>query len=129
MNNALQVSGITQPLEDIESVQLGLFARPGMKWINFDENLEPLSNPHKGWAIHYYDNSLVHYGSRLADDDLADFPGFNTVYLRLAWAYLEPEEGRFAWNIIDEPISRWVAGIDFVADHRIPPSHVSGNIG
>lgn len=78
-------------------------------------NLEPLwdsqkvcSNPHKGWYIHYYDNGLGRYGKTLAaDDDLKDFPGVNDIYLRLAWSYLEPEEGKFNWQLIDEQIERW----------------------
>ena len=30
-------------------------------------------------------------------------------YLRLAWAYLEPEEGRFNWSVVDTPAQRWIA--------------------
>ena len=60
--------------------------------------------------LHHFDNSLVNYGSRLlASDPLADFPGLSTVYLRLAWSYLEPQEGRFRWEIVDSPAQRWVA--------------------
>ncbi|HZH64100.1 MAG TPA: hypothetical protein VEY10_04345 [Flavisolibacter sp.] len=43
-----------------------------------------LKNPHEGWYIHYYDNSIKKYGSSLSPDDLLeDFPGLH-VYLRLA---------------------------------------------
>jgi len=67
------------------------------------------NNPHKGWCIHYYDNTIKNYGSRLApDDSLQDFPGLNDIYLRLAWSYLEPEEGKFKWEVIDSIIQRWV---------------------
>lgn len=80
-------------------------------------NLEPLwdtekicHNPHKGWYLHYFDNSLDVYGPQLAPDDfLEDFPGLNDIYLRLAWSYLEPEEGNYNWTVIDTVISRWVA--------------------
>lgn len=69
-----------------------------------------LENPGMGWVLHHYDNSLERYGSRLAPSDaLADFPGLTTVYLRLAWSYLEPEEGRFRWEIVDTPAQRWIA--------------------
>ena len=80
-------------------------------------NLEPLwdtekicHNPHKGWYLHYFDNSLNVYGPNLASDDyLEDFPGLNDVYLRLAWSYLEPEEGKFNWTVIDTVINKWIA--------------------
>lgn len=69
-----------------------------------------LKNPHKGWEIHYFDNGLNKYGSRLKPNDyLEDFPGLNTVYLRLAWSYLEPEEGKFNWQVIDTVINKWTA--------------------
>jgi len=68
------------------------------------------NNPHKGWCIHYYDNGITNYGNRMAaSDSLPDFPGLNDIYLRLAWSYLEPEEGRFNWQLIDSIIDRWVS--------------------
>jgi hypothetical protein len=30
------------------------------------------------------------------------------LYLRLAWAYLEPQEGKFDWDVIDRIIDKWV---------------------
>lgn len=73
--------------------------------------------PHKGWYVHYYDNGLRKYGNRLHPDDyLEDFPGLNHIYLRLAWSYLEPQEGHYNWQLIDEQIDRWTArgyGISF----------------
>ena len=66
------------------------------------------NNPHKGWNIHYFSNSITNYGNRLSpDDSLSDFPGLNDIYLRLAWSYLEPEEGRYNWEVIDSVINRW----------------------
>jgi len=98
-----------QTIEDIETLRLGRFAQPDMTYCILDEITDVLVNPRKGWTIHYYDNSISNYGDRLGNDDLADFPGFTDVYLRLAWSYLEPEEGRFNWEIIDRPIQRWTA--------------------
>lgn len=67
------------------------------------------SNPHKGWTFHYYSNTTKNYGSRMAKgDSLPDFPCLNEIYLRLAWSYLEPEEGRYNWIVIDSIINRWV---------------------
>lgn len=71
----------------------------------WDEKL-PLANPHKGWYHHYPDNHPNKY--QIAQDrDLLEFPGMDHLYLRLAWAYLEPEEGRFQWEIIDKLIEKW----------------------
>jgi len=66
----------------------------------------PLENPHKGWYHHYPDNHINKYIIR-EDSHLLDFPGMDHVYIRLAWAYLEPEEGTFNWDIIDDIINKW----------------------
>ncbi len=65
-----------------------------------------LENPHKGWYHHYPDNHINKYIIR-QDSDLLDFPGMDHLYIRLAWAYLEPAEGRFDWDIIDSIIDKW----------------------
>jgi hypothetical protein len=74
-----------------------------------------LVNPHKGWYHHFPDNHPNKY--RIARDaDLLEFPGMDHLYIRLAWAYLEPEEGRFDWAVIDRLIEKWTAhglGISF----------------
>ncbi len=71
---------------------------------------EPLANPGMGWVLHYYDNVPANYGSRLEPSDTVDdFPGLTTVYLRIPWSYLEPEEGRFVWSTVDGPAQRWIA--------------------
>ena len=66
----------------------------------------PLANPHKGWYHHYPDNHINKYIIR-EDSHLLDFPGMDHVYIRLSWAYLEPEEGKFNWDIIDNIINKW----------------------
>jgi len=75
-----------------------------------------LENPHKGWYHHYPDNHLTARYPIAKDSDLVDFPGMDHLYMRLAWAYLEPEEGRFDWPVIDRTISKWTSrglGISF----------------
>jgi len=68
------------------------------------------SNPHKGWEFHYFDNGITRYHNHLKPDDyLEDFPGLRTVYLRLGWSFLEPEEGKFNWELIDTVINKWTA--------------------
>ncbi|MCP4609670.1 MAG: DUF4832 domain-containing protein [Planctomycetes bacterium] len=73
------------------------------KW---DEDVA-LENPHKGWYHHYPDNHINKYIIR-KDSDLLDFPGMDHLYIRLAWAYLEPQEGQFNWEVIDSIIDKWV---------------------
>lgn len=71
---------------------------------------EALVNPGMGWTMHFYSNVPTNYGSQLSPaDTLDDFPGLSTVYLRLPWAFLEPEEGKFNWAILDTPAQRWIA--------------------
>ena len=67
----------------------------------------PLENPHKGWYHHYPDNHLTKRYPIAKDSDLLDFPGMDHLYTRLAWAYLEPEEGQFDWPVIDRTINKW----------------------
>lgn len=67
-----------------------------------------LLNPHKGWYHHYPDNHPDKYAIA-HDADLLKFPGMDHLYLRLAWAYLEPKEGQFDWKPIDQHIDKWTA--------------------
>ncbi|MGC9326073.1 MAG: DUF4832 domain-containing protein [Candidatus Hinthialibacter sp.] len=68
----------------------------------------PLENPHKGWYHHYPDNHINKYIIQ-DDSDILDFPGMDHIYLRLSWAYLEPQEGVFHWDVIDSLIHKWTA--------------------
>lgn len=69
-----------------------------------------LDNPDKGWYIHYYDNELIKYGNGLMPEDIQDeLKSLDHIYLRLAWSYLEPEEGKFDWDVIDKVIEPWTA--------------------
>ena len=67
-----------------------------------------LLNPHKGWYHHYPDNHMNKY-EIARDADLLEFPGMDHLYIRLAWAYLEPKEGQFDWAVIDRLIGKWTA--------------------
>ena len=69
-----------------------------------------LVNPGMGWQFHHYDNNIRNYGVNLDPSDTVDeFPGLSSIYLRLAWSYIEPEEGKFNWSIVDTPAARWIA--------------------
>jgi hypothetical protein len=67
-----------------------------------------LVNPHKGWYHHFPDNHPNKY-QIARDADLLEFPGMDHLYIRLAWAYLEPKEGQFDWPVIDRLIEKWTA--------------------
>ncbi len=74
------------------------------------DNGQALVNPRMGWTLHYYSNTISNYGSKLQPSDtLDDFPGLSTIYLRLPWSFLEPEEGKFDWSVVDTPAQRWIA--------------------
>ena len=81
------------------------------KW----DTLRPLENPDKGWYHHMLDNGIGKY--LLKDEsEISGFPGMDHLYLRLAWAYLEPEEGKFDWSYIDDIVKKYVPlgyGISF----------------
>lgn len=70
---------------------------------------EALINPGMGWVTYFYSNLYQNYGSKLEpSDSVRYFPGMNTVFLRIPWAFIEPEENRFVWEILDTPAQRWV---------------------
>lgn len=73
------------------------------------DNQQALVNPNMGWMLYFYSNVLDNYGSKLDPEDTVDeFEGVGTVFLRLPWAFLEPEKGKFNWEILDTPAQRWL---------------------
>lgn len=78
--------------------------------VAFTDDGRALINPDMGWTMHFYSNMVANYGSRLDPSDSLDwFEGCSTIYLRLPWVYIEPEEGKFNWAIVDTPAQRWIA--------------------
>ncbi|MBN2506967.1 MAG: DUF4832 domain-containing protein [Verrucomicrobia bacterium] len=74
------------------------------------DNGAALVNPDMGWTLMFYSNVPKNYGSQLEPADTADeWPGLSVVYLRIPWAFVEPEEGGFNWPILDTPAQRWIA--------------------
>jgi len=73
------------------------------KW----DTIRVLKNPDKGWYHHLLDNGIDKYPVR-SDSVFKSFPGMDHLYLRLAWSYLEPEEGKYDWHRIDEVIEKYV---------------------
>ncbi len=77
--------------------------------VNMIDNGKALVNPDMGWTMHFYSNVLANYGSKLEPSDVIEyFPGVSTVYLRIPWSFVEPEEGKFNWEILDTPAQRWI---------------------
>lgn len=74
------------------------------------DNGATLNNPGMGWVLHFYDNVPENYGSRLeSSDTVEEFPSLSVVYLRIAWSFLEPEEGKYNWAVLDTPAQRWIS--------------------
>ena len=83
---------------------------PATQKLTFTDTGEALINPQMGWTMHFYSNVPTNYGSKLEPSDSLDwFEGCSTVFLRIPWAFLEPEEGKFNWAIVDTPAQRWIA--------------------
>jgi len=79
------------------------------------DSIRVLKNPGKGWYHHLLDNGIDKY--KMENDSLfLYFPGMDHIYLRLAWNYLEPEEGVYNWQVIDTIIDKYIPlgfGISF----------------
>ncbi|MDO5580795.1 MAG: hypothetical protein Q4G69_06640, partial [Planctomycetia bacterium] len=69
---------------------------------------EALINPGMGWVCFHFSNRLWAYGTLQEPGDTLDwFPGCSTVYFRVPWAVLEPQEGKFRWDLIDSIAQSW----------------------
>ncbi len=86
--------------------------------VNFEpgwDTTRVLENPGKGWYHHILDNGISRY--EIKNDSLfRTFPGMDHLYIRLAWSYLEPEEGQYDWSRIDQIVNKYVPlgyGISF----------------
>ena len=88
----------------------GAPAQPARTVVQPKDTGAALINPGMGWMFQHYDNDISRYTVDLAPADGVDeFPGVSSVYIRLAWSYIEPEEGRFNWAIVDTPMQKWVS--------------------
>lgn len=78
--------------------------------VTLSDTGESLRNPGMGWVLHFYDNEIQNYGSKLEPSDTVDeFPCLSVIYLRIAWSFLEPEEGKYNWSVLDTPAQRWIS--------------------
>ena len=71
---------------------------------------EILVNPDMGLVMYHYSNRQWAYGQLQERGDVLDwFPGTGCVYFRLPWCLLEPEEGKFRWDLFDTYATPWIA--------------------
>jgi hypothetical protein len=71
---------------------------------------EILTNPGMGICHFYYSSRIWAYGAQQEPGDVLDWmPGTSVIYMRLPWVYLEPEEGRFRWDILESKMRPWIA--------------------
>lgn len=71
-----------------------------------------LSNPHKGWYWHYYDNGMkrpMYRDKTPKNEDYKGFPGLNHLYLRVDWSDIQPTPNAFDWSKIDSVMEKWGA--------------------
>lgn len=70
---------------------------------------EILSNPGMGFVHYYYASRIWAYGAQQEPGDTLEWmPGTTVIYMRLPWAYLEPQEGVYRWDILDSKSAPWI---------------------
>jgi len=105
----LAATSMALPLTPAMNLHGSVMPSSRLQTVNPVDNRKALVNPDMGWTMHYYSNVITNYGSRLEPSDTLDyFPGLSTVYLRVPWAFLELEEGKFNWELLDTPAQRWI---------------------
>ena len=102
-------TGLVLPVAPALKLYGSMPQQSNIQTVNPLDNLKALVNPDMGWTMHFYSNVIKNYGSKLEPSDTLDyFPGLSTVYLRVPWAFIELEEGKFNWELLDTPAQRWI---------------------
>lgn len=84
-------------------------ATGGENVIKLKDNGKILTNPNMGFNFTYYANTIYAFNEYLNEGDyLDDFP-CDTVFFRIGWNYIEPEEGKFNWEYTDKIANEWIA--------------------
>lgn len=99
------------------------------------DNGDLITNKGMGWNFCYYSNSLVKFGSYLAENDLLDDYPCDIVYFRIGWNFIQPDaefaeamgwtteesqtkngfkidvekcgEDYYFWDLIDPVVEKW----------------------
>ena len=79
---------------------------------NLKDDKSVLTNPHKGWYLHFIDNGVrrpVYRDELNGPEDILDIPGMPFLYLRIDWNDIEKAKGVFDWSYIDSIIETYSA--------------------
>lgn len=115
LNRACSLSSATLLLITLILV-LGSVTRPVAQQdrvvVKPEDNGEALVNPHMGWRFYFYSHGPDNFGSHIhglsPSDTIDEFPGLATIYLRLAWQYVEPEQDKYNFQVFNTPAQRWI---------------------
>lgn len=108
-HTAMVSGGALLPVYAASAAGRGSHEKSG-RVVRLADNGATLMNPMMGWTLYYYSHSPNSYADAVLEpnDQLLDFPGISSVYMRLTWDLLEPEEGVFNWTVLDTPAQRWI---------------------
>ena len=76
--------------------------------ISLKDNQALLTNPDMGWNFTYYANTIYDFNNTLQSGDYLDDYPCETVFFRIGWNWLEPEEGNFNWDFTDKIANEWI---------------------
>lgn len=76
----------------------------------FADDRTVLTNPHKGWYLHFIDNGIRRKEYRediSGPEDILNIPGMKILYIRLDWLDIEAQEGVFDWSYVDNIVNTY----------------------
>ncbi len=80
--------------------------------VELEDNGEALVNPNMGWRFYFYSHGPDNFGSHMhgfaPSDTFSEFPGLSTIYMRLAWTYVEPRKDHNNFQVFNTPAQRWI---------------------
>lgn len=77
--------------------------------LNLTDNQSVFTNPGMGWNLMYYTFDGVCTVPAEQQSDLLSWVPCDIISFRLSWAAMEPQEGQYNWNIIDDVAAPWIA--------------------